>query len=87
MLGVLKMDVDTCIDNYLEMAPIIFPKEGFVSGSVLGKVFHGVRGAARFDSAPLESVIKQLVTETLESGPDTLFESTERAQGTASCRT
>ena len=87
MLGVLKMDVDTCIEKYLKMAPIIFPKEGFVSGSTFGKFFKGARGAARFDSAPLESVIKQLVTETLDSGPDTLFESTERAQATASCRT
>ena len=87
MLGVLKMDIDTCIDKYLEMAPIIFPKEGFVSGSIVGKIFHGVRGAARFDGAPLESIVKEMVTEALKSGPDTLFESTEGAEETASCRT
>ena len=87
MLGVMKMDVDTCMNKYLEVAPIIFPKEGFLSGSTVGKFFHGVRGAARFDGGPLESVVKDLVIEMLESGPDTPLESTEQALEIAGCRT
>lgn len=38
MLGVLKMDINQCIDAYLEMAPKIFPVEGMVSGSKLGRL-------------------------------------------------
>jgi hypothetical protein len=30
MLGTFRMDIDTCIETYLEMAPKIFPKEGFL---------------------------------------------------------
>lgn len=87
MLGVLGMDVDTCINKYLEMAPIIFPKERFLSGSTVGKVFLGLRGAARFEGAPLESIVKAMVNEKLESGPDAPFESAERAEKRAECRT
>lgn len=64
MLGVLGMDVDTCINKYLEMAPIIFPKERFLSGSTVGKVFLGVRGAARVEGALLESVVKSMVNKS-----------------------
>lgn len=81
------MDVDTCINKYLEMAPIIFPKERFLSGSTVGKIFLGVRGAARFEGAPLESVVKAMVKERLQTEPDAPLESKERAEETAGCRT
>lgn len=87
MLGVLKMDVDECIDKYLDMAPKIFPKERFFSGSALGKIIHGFRGAARFDAANLESAVKELVTEKLDTGQDAPFESLEQAKESAGCRT
>jgi hypothetical protein len=63
MLGVLKMDVDTCIKIYLEMAPKVFPSEGLVSRSKLGKFLKGARGTARFDSGELEKFFKALVVE------------------------
>lgn len=31
------MDIETCINAYLSMAPEIFPVEGMVSGSIFGK--------------------------------------------------
>lgn len=37
MLGVLKMDIMSCIDAYLEIAPKIYPIEGIVSGSKFGR--------------------------------------------------
>lgn len=61
MLGTLEMDVDTCIQRYLEMAPLIFPKEGFLPGNKLGKLFKGVVGSPRFPSEPLEKAIRELV--------------------------
>ena len=64
MLGVLRMDIDTCISKYLSMAPKIFPEEGFISRSKVGKFFKGVRGEARFDATNLEKVIKEMVSET-----------------------
>jgi|SRR5271154_2701601 len=60
MLGTLKMDVDTCIDKYLELAPSIFPKEGFISRSKIVKVFKGATGLARFNPKPLEDAVKEL---------------------------
>ena len=38
MLGTLRMDIDTCINEYIDMAPEIFPVENIVSGSTLGKL-------------------------------------------------
>ena len=37
MLGVLRMDIETCINAYLSMAREIFPVEGMVSKSFFGK--------------------------------------------------
>ena len=87
MLGVLRMDVDECINKYLEMAPIIFPTEGFLSGSFLGKLIQGVRGGARFDAQNLEFVVKQMVNEKLKSGQDTLLDSVERPKDAEDCYT
>ena len=61
MLGVLEMDVQTCINEYLDMAPEIFPKEGFVSRSKVGKFVKGMKGDARFNEEALEKCIKKLV--------------------------
>lgn len=33
MLGTLRMDIQTCIDEYLELAPKIFPVEGLIRGT------------------------------------------------------
>jgi hypothetical protein len=65
MLGTLQMDVDTCINEYLDMAPDIFPVEGVISGSKLGKLMRVVRGSQRFDPVHLEEAIKRLVKNHL----------------------
>lgn len=59
------MDIDTCIDEYLKMAPGIFPMETLISGSKIGKLFTIARGQQRFDPKPLEDVIKGLVVKHL----------------------
>ncbi len=59
------MDIDTCIDEYLKMAPGIFLIETLISGSKIGKLFIIVRGQQRFDSKPLEDAIKGLVVKHL----------------------
>ena len=59
------MDVDTCINEYLDMAPDIFPVKGAISGSKLGKLMGVVRGTQRFDPAPLEKAVKRLVRKHL----------------------
>ncbi|KAL9137486.1 MAG: hypothetical protein Q9175_001311 [Cornicularia normoerica] len=88
MLGVLRMDIDTCISKYLDMAPKVFPEEGFVSGSRLGKLFKGVRGEARFDANDLEKVVKEMVSGTfLDQGEDTLLQTEQIEQDQSQCRT
>ena len=77
MLGVLGMDTDTCIETYSKMAPKVFPIEGALSGSKLGKFKKALRGEQRFDPKPLENEIKRLVVQHLGAeaidGEDTLM--------------
>ena len=54
MLGVLKMDINTCISKYLDMMPRIFPEEGFIAGSKIRKIFKGIKGFERIDAASPE---------------------------------
>ena len=61
MLGTLRMDIETCIDEYLNMVPEIFPVEDRMGGSAMGKLLKVVRGRQRFDPKPLEAAVKRLV--------------------------
>jgi hypothetical protein len=71
------MDVDTCIKEYIDMAPEIFPLENIVSGSKLGKLVKVATGKHRFDPKPLETAVKRLVQRHLGpkalGGEDVLF--------------
>ena len=88
MLGVLEMDVKTCINEYLDMAPKIFPKEGFVSGSKVGKLVKGLKGDARFNEEALERRIKNLVTTKFSDiGEDAPLTSNSAGMVPPSCRT
>ena len=86
MLGVLCMDLDECINKYLDLAPKVFPRD-FLSSSGLVKIVKGVRGKARFNATSLESAVKEMVTEKLDLGPDAPLESWERAEKSEECRT
>ena len=87
MLGVLKMDIDTCIAKYVDMAPKIFPQEGRISGSKIGKAWKGVKGTARFDGEGLEKFMKKLVKENLDGGDeDTLLETETEAPPASPCK-
>jgi hypothetical protein len=44
MLGTLRMDVDTCINGYLDMAPDICPVKGVISGSKFGRLMGVIGG-------------------------------------------
>ena len=63
MLGILEMDVETCITQYLAMAPLIFPEESLVSGSKFGKFVKGFQGKPRYNAERLETIIKGLVRD------------------------
>lgn len=65
MLGTLRMDIDTCIDEYLNMAPEIFPVKNIVSGSRFGVFANATMGTPRFDPEPLEMAVKGLVMKYL----------------------
>lgn len=77
MLGTLQMDIDTCINEYIDMAPEIFPVEDIVSSGKLGKLIKVARGKHRFDPGPLEMAVKRLVKKHLGSkaigGEDAAF--------------
>lgn len=72
MLAVLRMDIETYISSYLDMAPRIFPEEGFIPGSKVGKLYKGIEGTARFDATELEAIIKAMVAARLGTQDDTL---------------
>ena len=65
MLGTLRMDIQTCIDEYLELAPKIFPVEGLIPGSKVAKFVKVMRGRQRFKAKSLELAIKRLVKKHL----------------------
>lgn len=77
MLGTLRMDIDTCIDEYINMAPKVFPVENIVSGSTVGRLVKVAKGKHRFDPMPLEMAVKKLVQKHLgvraQGGEDTMF--------------
>lgn len=66
MLGVLRMDIDSCIQAYLNMAPDIFPVEGILAGSKLGRFAKILAKDQRFSPIPLEKAIKKLVVDQLK---------------------
>lgn len=66
MLGILRMDIDDCINAYLDMAPDIFPVESILSGSTLGRLAKIVAKSRRFSPIPLENAIKRLVVDHLK---------------------
>jgi patatin-like phospholipase/acyl hydrolase len=68
MLSTLGMTIDDCITEYMELAPRIFPREGFVARSRISRLLKGLRGTARFDATTLEDEIKKLVQKYL--GPN-----------------
>ena len=74
MLGLLEMDVDTCIETYSSLAKDIFPLEGWLSGSKLGRLKKAATGKQRFSPAPFEAAIKRLVAEST-GGEETLMRS------------
>ncbi|KAL9070427.1 MAG: hypothetical protein Q9161_004851 [Pseudevernia consocians] len=77
MLETLRMDIQTCIDEYLKLAPKIFPVEGLIRGSKVGQFLKVVRDRQRFKAEPLNLAIKRLVKKHLEErsteGEKTLF--------------
>ena len=77
MLGRLEMDVDECITAYNDLAEAVFvEKLSSIPFNVKGKV------KPRFDSAKLESAIRNVVAQSGASEMDLLNDGTERG-----CRT
>lgn len=85
------MDIETCIEEYLNMASDIFPIEGLIEGSRVGQLVTVTRGKQRFKAEPLELAIKRLVKKQLGDrciqGEETpfRFEATE-LQGDHACK-
>ena len=77
MLGTLQIDINFCINEYLNMVPDIFPVKSMVSGNKVSKLMKVVRGKQLFDSNPLKEVVKGLVQKHLANkatrGEDTLL--------------
>jgi hypothetical protein len=77
MLGRLEMDVDKCIAAYSDLAAAVFgEKLSHFPVNIKGKV------KPRFDSAKLESAIREAVARGGASETDMLNDGTERG-----CRT
>ncbi|MCJ1462238.1 hypothetical protein MMC07_000838 [Pseudocyphellaria aurata] len=63
MLGVLRMDIDSCIKAYLDMAPDIFPGERILADNKLGRI---VKSHVKDRRIPLQKAIKKLVVDQLK---------------------
>ena len=87
MLGKFRMDFDTCIAMYLQLAPQIFPTQGFISRSKVSKLFKGIQGAPRFDATALETFVESLVVDKLGLGEDALFEAADEDEPAGRCKT
>src|SRR5438034_9864472 len=57
MLGPLRMSVTECIDEYLKMAPDVFPIENRIVRTKPIVYWERWRGKERFDARPLEEFI------------------------------
>ena len=78
------MDVDTCINEYLNMAPEIFTVENIMSRSMFGSVASAMTGTSRFDPNPFENAVKKLVREYLGREDETFRPS--RENGNPKCK-
>jgi hypothetical protein len=58
MLGRLEMDIDTCINSYLDLASSAFQKK---STSITGRFRDAYYAKGRFDSRAFEEVVKKTV--------------------------
>ena len=77
MLGRLEMDVDECIAAYSELAAAVFgQKSSRIPFNIKGKI------QERFDSAKLESAIREVIGQSGVSETDLLNDGIERG-----CRT
>lgn len=70
MLGILRMDIDTCIRTYVELSKEIFPHENFIGRNKLVKFGKAIVGKPRFDADVLERNIKKLIREHLKKLPE-----------------
>ena len=77
MLGPLRMDVNSCIQSYLKLAPRIFPLEGPVAKWSWSKNLKVVGGISRFNADGMEAALKELIVERLgdraPNGEDTVL--------------
>jgi patatin-like phospholipase/acyl hydrolase len=65
MLGVLHMDVDTCIAEYIKLGPRIFPEESSVNSNKITKLVKVLMKLPRFKSDSLEAAIQEMVERRL----------------------
>jgi hypothetical protein len=79
MLGILKMDINKCIEEYVRLCPVIFPiKKKRAKRSTLGHICDIILSKPfkfQYDPQPLEIEVKKLVDEKLGTGVDTLMRS------------
>lgn len=88
MLGVLRLDIDTCISVYLKSAPDIFPEERFLSGTRLMKFLKGAAGIARFDANVLTEKVREIISHGPDDlAPDALLNNENRDLESKCCRT
>jgi len=84
MLGTFGMTIADCISEYLELAPKIFPAEGFVARSTPLRLLKGLRGSSRFDARILENEMKKLIQKYLGRNPELALEDVPLSEDT--CR-
>lgn len=61
MLGLLRMDINSCISEYLKLAPVIFPLENSALSSKPYLLIKASLGWHRFDPLPFERAVQELV--------------------------
>ncbi|KAI0966217.1 acyl transferase/acyl hydrolase/lysophospholipase [Xylaria arbuscula] len=78
MLGLLEMDVETCIETYLKLSKVVFkPRK---RAKVLGRILLNTLGQAPFDHKLLEQEIKRLAFEKLGDENAPLYQQTAKCK-------
>ena len=91
MLGKLRMDVDTCIEEYVAMAPQIFPVEGFIARKIRwSNLPRPLLGSSASVLKPLEDKVMELVGKAkhiTEAGSEARLDCEEQLDGETPCKT
>ncbi|KAK0707393.1 acyl transferase/acyl hydrolase/lysophospholipase [Lasiosphaeris hirsuta] len=84
MLGRMKMDITECIKYYNKFMKVVFPEQGYWEKK--GQAIKAAWSGEKWDAAPLEKVIKDLILEKIGDPDKTLLLDPKKQDSSSGCR-